>query len=109
MPAILAIILSVVGIIGALGGVWSFFKSNIGRNIIELQKTEIDTLNGKVTRLETDLATVNAERDGLREQVTTLKDLAQGSPQLLKIATEIRANTNSVNKLIRSLKSRVKT
>lgn len=89
-----------LGFIGLTGGGAGYFKSQRGESIIRLQATEIDTLNGKTSRLEKDLAAVTAERDRYCEENSTLKELAQGSPQLIKLTAAIEKNTNILQKWI---------
>lgn len=97
---ILAIIGFIVGIIGFAGGGAGYFKSQRGESIIRLQATEIDTLNGKTARLEKEAAAITAERDRYAEENITLKELAQGSPQLIKLTSAIEKNTSVLQKWI---------
>ncbi len=97
---ILTIIGFAVGIIGLAGGGAGYFKSQRGESIIRLQATEIDTLTGIKSRLETEKAAVVAERDRYAEENVTLKELAQGSPQLIKLTAAIEKNSTILQKWI---------
>lgn len=98
----LSIFAIAVGIVGGLGGVAGYFKSGRGETIIRLQAVEIDTLAGKNTRLEKDYATVSTERDRYREENATLKELAQGSPQLAVLTAAINNQTEMLSRALES-------
>lgn len=88
---ILAIAGTVFGIVGIAGGATGYFKSSRGDKIITYQAREIELRDGSIARLEKDNAALGAERDRLKEENATLKQLAQGSPQLVKLTSEIKS------------------
>jgi len=99
---ILPIAGGILGLVGLAGGAAGYFKAARGNAIIDLQATEINTLTGKSNRLEKDMAAVSAERDRLKEENGTLKELAQGSPQLIKLTEAVEANTKVIADYIKT-------
>lgn len=91
---------AIFGFVGLAGGGAGYFKSQRGESIIRLQATEIDTLNGKTARLEKEAAAITAERDRYAEENGTLKQLAQGSPQLIELTKAIEKNTSVLQRWI---------
>ena len=88
---ILPIAGTVLGIVGLAAGCVGYFKKSTGDSIIAYQAREIELRDGSIARLEKSEAALTAERDRLKEENATLKELAQGSPQLVKLTNEIAA------------------
>lgn len=84
---------TILAIVGIAGGSAGYFKSKRGDAIIAYQAREIELRDGTIARLEKDNIAVSTERDSLKEQNATLKELAQGSPQL-KLLTTAQEKTN---------------
>lgn len=102
LPVILAIIGGILSIAGIAGLAAGYFKSSRGDKIITYQAREIELRDGSIARLEKDLAAVSAERDSLKEQSILLKDLAQGSPELKKVAKALEKYSNVMAKAIKT-------
>lgn len=90
---VLALAGGVLAIVGIAGGSAGYFKSKRGDAIIAYQARELELRDGTIARLEKDNIAVSTERDSLKEQNATLKELAQGSPQL-KLLTAAQEKTN---------------
>ena len=98
---LLAIAGYAVGFIGFAGGAVGYFAKGRGDSIISYQSNEIQLRDGTIARLEKEKAALTAERDALKTQKTELINLAQGSPQLVKVAKEIKSLTDQVAKLVK--------
>ena len=96
---LLALAGTVAGLVGIAGGSAGYFKSKRGDAIIAYQAREIELRDGTIARLEKDNLALSTKCDSQAEQIATLKELAQGSPQL-KLLT---AAQNKTNKLLREL------
>lgn len=90
IPALSGGILAIVGIAGGSAG---YFKSKRGDAIIAYQAREIELRDGTIARLEKDNLALSTKVDSQTEQIATLKELAQGSPQL-KLLTTAQEKTN---------------
>lgn len=87
---LLAIAGSIFGVVGIAGGAVGYFAKAKGDSIIAYQAREIELRDGSIARLEKDNAALSAKCDSQAEQIETLKGLAQGSPQLVKLTNEIK-------------------
>lgn len=87
-----------IGIIGIAGGIAGYFGKSRGDSIITYQATEISLRDSTIKRLEAEVVSLESENRLLREQNKTLKGLAQGSPELVKLTAEIKALTVAVVK-----------
>lgn len=96
---LLAIAGGIFAIVGIIGGSAGYFKSKRGDAIIAYQARELELRDGTIARLEKDYLAISTKSDSQAEQIQTLKELAQGSPQL-KLLT---AAQNKTNKLLREL------
>lgn len=81
---------TVLGLTGLAGGAVGYFAKAKGDSIIAYQAREIELRDGSIARLEKDNAALVAKCDSQAEQIETLKGLAQGSPQLVKLTNEIK-------------------
>jgi hypothetical protein len=90
---VLALAGGVLAIVGIAGGSAGYFKSKRGDAIIAYQAREIELRDGTITRLEKDNLALSTKCDSQTEQIATLKELAQGSPQL-KLLTAAQEKTN---------------
>jgi hypothetical protein len=99
VPQILSIISFAIGIAGFAGGVLGYFGKGRGDAIIAYQSNEIQLRDGTIARLKEELAAVTAERDALKVQKTELIELGQGSPQLAKVASEVKKLREELSKL----------
>lgn len=90
---ILALAGGVLAIVGIAGGSAGYFKSKRGDAIIAYQARELELRDGTITRLEKDNLALSTKCDSQTEQIATLKELAQGSPQL-KLLTAAQEKTN---------------
>lgn len=87
---VLTIAGSVLGFVGLAGGAVGYFAKAKGDSIIAYQAREIELRDGTIARMEKDNAALTAKCDSQAEQIQTLKGLAQGSPQLVKLTNEIK-------------------
>jgi len=90
---ILALSGGILAIVGIAGGSAGYFKSKRGDAIIAYQAREIELRDGTIVRLEKDNLALSTKVDSQTEQLATLKELAQGSPQL-KLLTAAQEKTN---------------
>lgn len=97
---ILSIAAGVLALVGVVAGLVGYFAKAKGDSIIAYQAREIELRDGTIARLEKDAAACNAERDRLKEENATLKELAQGSPQLIALTQEIKGLPEAIAKLI---------
>lgn len=81
---------TLLGIAGIAGGATGYFAKSRGDTIISLQAKEIEYYKNRTTQIEKDLQSLTVERDTFKQQNQTLTRLAQGSPQLKRLAKEIR-------------------
>lgn len=86
----ISILATVLGIAGIAGGASGYFAKSRGETIISLQGKEIEYWKDRATQLEKDNAAITANRDALKQENQRLVRLAQGSPQLAKLAKEIK-------------------
>lgn len=89
-----------LSIFGILGGGYGYFVKSRGDSIIKYQAIEIQNRDGRINFLEKEIAAITAERDSLKEQVVVLTNLAQGSPQLVKLTTEIKNLVKVVQNIV---------
>ncbi len=102
---ILAIAGAILAIVGIAGGSAGYFKSKRGDAIIAYQARELELRDGTIVRLEKDNLALSTKVDSQTEQIATLKELAQGSPQL-KLLTAAQDKTNRLlSKLLRARES----
>lgn len=102
---ILALTGGVLAIVGIAGGSAGYFKSKRGDAIIAYQARELELRDGTIVRLEKDNLALSTKVDSQTEQLATLKELAQGSPQL-KLLTAAQDKTNRLlSKLLRDRES----
>lgn len=94
----LGIFAGVIGIVGLAGGAVGYFAKARGDSIIEYQAKELDLRDQTIKRLELDTTALRQERDTLKEQNTTLTGLAQGSPELAKLTSQIKRLVTIVSK-----------
>jgi hypothetical protein len=78
------------GAIGVAAGLVGYYGKARGDSIIKYQATELSLRDGTISRQREDLAAVTAERDALKRQNVDLVGLAQGSPELAKVAEQIK-------------------
>lgn len=102
---VLALAGGVLAIVGIAGGSAGYFKSKRGDAIIAYQAREIELRDGTIARLEKDNIALSTERDSLKGQNATLKELAQGSPQLEILATGQTKLSNLIRELLKELRS----
>lgn len=88
-----------VAIVSALGGAVGYYGKARGDSIIKYQANEISLRDGTIARQAQELAAVTAERDALKRQNADLVGLAQGSPELSKVADQIKVLAQEVAKV----------
>lgn len=98
--ALLALAGTIAGLVGIAGGAVGYFKSSRGNAIIAYQAKEIELRDGTIARLEKDNAALSATRDSQQGQIETLKELAQGSPQLKLLVSATDKNNSLLEKLL---------
>lgn len=89
----LALAGAILALVGIAGGSAGYFKSKRGDAIIAYQARELELRDGTIARLEKDNLALSTKCDSQTEQIATLKELAQGSPQL-KLLTSAQEKTN---------------
>lgn len=87
---VISIFSIIVGVAGSIGGAVGYFAKGRGDSIIAYQAKEIELRDGTIARLEKDNAAFAARDTAQKEQITVLTGLAQGSPELVKLAEEIK-------------------
>lgn len=88
--------LDLLGLLGFAGGGVIYFRKGRGDALLAYASNEL-SLNGvTITRLEKTLAALTAERDTLKRQNADLVNLAQGSPELIKLTQEIKVLAASI-------------
>lgn len=97
---LLAIAGTILGLVGLAGGVVGYFAKSRGDSIIEYQAREISLRDGTIARLEKDNAALTSKVESQAEQIVTLTGLAQGSPELVKLAGEIKTLTSAFTKFV---------
>lgn len=95
---VISFIATGVTLVAVLGGLSAYFGKSRGDAIISYQATENGLLKGTIARLEKDGAAKDARITALEEQNATLKELAQGSPQLAKLTEQIKALVDIVGR-----------
>lgn len=98
---LLAIAGTILGLVGLAGGVVGYFAKSRGDSIIEYQAREISLRDGTIARLEKDNAALLAKSNSQAEQIATLTGLAQGSPELVKLAGEIKSLTSAFTEFVK--------
>lgn len=88
----------IFGIIGFTGGAVGYFGKGRGDAIIKGQAELIDVRDRQLADKNSEIAALTAERDSLKEQNSTLKDLAQGSPQLVELTKQIKNLIGKIDK-----------
>ena len=78
------------GIIGFAGGAVGYFAKGRGDSIIQYQSKQNELLKDDNARLEKALTAEIAKRESLEAENSRLVNLAQGSPQLIKLTNEIK-------------------
>lgn len=91
MNDVLGFALTIFGIAGFAGGAVGYFAKGKAEAVIELSAKENALLKDDVTRLEKALAETTAKCDAVSAENERLWDKAQGSAQLTKLTTEIKA------------------
>lgn len=87
---VISLFTTLFGIVGFAGGAVGYFAKGRGDSIIAYQEKQIKLLQDDNARLEKSVVSLEAERDGLNRENKTLQRLAQGSPQLAKLTSEIK-------------------
>lgn len=98
---VLSIATTIFGIVGFAGGAVGYFAKGRGDSIIAYQAKELELRNETTTRLEKENAALRAERDSLLTQSETLTKLAQGSPQLESVATQLSKLSKLIEKVVK--------
>lgn len=99
---VLQIFATVIGIVGLAGGAVGYFAKGRGDSIIQYQARELQLRDETINRLEKENISLAKERDTLKEQNEKLWERAQGTPQLNKLASEIKRLVGEVAALARS-------
>lgn len=87
-----------IGLVGVAAGAVGYFAKGRGDSIIEYLTKENSVVKDANAGLEKTLAARTAERDSLQRENDTLKSLAQGSPELVKLTSEIKRLVAAVSK-----------
>lgn len=98
---VLSITTTIFGIVGFAGGAVGYFAKGRGDSIIAYQAKELEIIKNTASRLETENSALAAERDSLLEQNKTLTKLAQGSPQLKGVASQLSKLSNLIEKVVK--------
>lgn len=105
---VLSIVGAVLGIVGLAGGAVGYFAKGRGDSIIAYQARELELRNETNARLEKEKAALTAERDSLITQVGTLTKLAQGSPQLKSVATQLKSLSKLIERVVKEREDHAK-
>lgn len=88
-----------IAAVGFVSGLVGYYGKSRGDSIIRYQAKDVVALKSLNETLEKEKTALIAERDGYKRENDTLKGLAQGSPQLIKLTTEISKLTTQVAKI----------
>lgn len=99
---VLQLLAIIFGLAGTAGGAIGFFSKGRGDAIIAYQSKQNELLKNDNARLEKDNTAKTAENARLHAENTRLAEIAKGS-HLKGVATDMRANTKAVTKLIEVL------
>lgn len=88
------------GVVGLSGGVVGYFAKGRSDAIIKAQSELIDVRDKQISDKNQQIAALTAERDTLKSQTDVLTGLAQGSPQLGKLASAIENLPTKISQLI---------
>lgn len=79
--------------IGISGGVAALLNGSRKDGLISVLTQENSSLRNQVADLQSSLSTIQAQSDGFKQQAEDLKELAQGSPQLVVLTKAIDNQT----------------
>lgn len=95
---VLSIFATAFGLLGFAGGAVGYFAKGRGDAVIDYQAKQLELYKDDNSRLEKALTSATTERDSLLRERQTLKELAQGSPQLEKLTRAIDNQTRILSK-----------
>lgn len=87
---VLSVLAVLFGLAGGAGGAVGYYAKGRAEAVIALSAKENDLLKDANARLEKENAAAIAEGNRLKEENATLTKLAQGSPKIAALTTEIR-------------------
>jgi len=85
--------------VGGLAGFIGYYGKARGDSIIAYQAKDITALKSLNDTLESEKATLIAERDSYKRERDVLAELAQGSPQLVKLTQQVANLARAVKKI----------
>lgn len=105
--------LSIFGIIAAFGGAAGYFKASRGASIIKMLETENAGLRRQLLDREVEIKTREAKLAAQAETITELqksneylKELGQGSPQLIELTKAVKQQNKIFTKYFKKEKAK---